>query len=351
MKSIVLATLFLALTSCTPKDINQAKTQLDSALQQRDLARQVTILNSLAQHDKQWQQQAQQAQHAQQLLHQARQQYEQGALVEAQLIAAKSKSLNNSFQIDDLLRELGTQYPLTELVNELRQLHSEASRSQLSLQAFFDLPVSDWSIVDLNKKLMLINQAIANINKHISVAFNSNSSHPAYQNVLQTAHNEVDRLHSQQYLLLKQLQQQISKSHLCKFTQFHHSASEKVRNFNERVVYSMINKKHTKLIIALHHESELLYNVKMILDSLNPRAMPMFAPYYKAYTQLLNKPRDYNDYVKAGHSALITLQTALKEKSIAKQYDVLTSRPMSLDSKYIAFAESQNKYRFLYRLY
>ena len=170
MKSIVLAILFLALTSCTPKDINQAKTQLDSALQQRDLTRQVTILNTLAQHQQQWQQQAQQAQQAEQLLHQARQQYEQGAFVEAQLTAAKSKALNNSFQIDDLLRELGTQYPLTELVNELRQLHSETSRSQLSLQAFFDLPVSDWSIVDLNKKLMLINQAIANVNKHISAA-------------------------------------------------------------------------------------------------------------------------------------------------------------------------------------
>ena len=79
----------------------------------------------------------QHAQRAEQLLHQAIQQYEQANFIDAQLTAAKSKAINNSFQIDQLLRELGARYPLTELINALVQLNDDSTRTKLSLAAFF----------------------------------------------------------------------------------------------------------------------------------------------------------------------------------------------------------------------
>ncbi|MEI5640905.1 MULTISPECIES: hypothetical protein [unclassified Pseudoalteromonas] len=351
MKPFALAALLLVVTSCTPADISQAQSQLELAIQQRDLNQQVSSLSKLAQYDQQFQQPAQQAKRAQLLLHQAEQQYDQGKFLDAQLSAAQSKALNNSFQIDQLLRELGSRYPLTELINALVQLNDEASRARLSLTSFFHDPLETWSIIDLNKKLSAINQAIAEVKKQMSAVATENRALPAYQETLQIAHDVVVRLQTQQHLLLQHVQQQISHAHLEKFTQLHQSAHDKVRNFTERVVYTMMDKKHKALIRALQHESELLFNVKMTLERVYPKALPMFAPFYDAYVQLLNRPQDYNEYVTSGHHALATLNKALSKDKLSKQYQALTRQPLPLTAKLLAFAESQNKYRFLYRPY
>ncbi len=113
----------------------------------------------------------------------------------------------------------------------------------------------------------------------------------------------------------------------------------------------MIRQDQNKLIKAMQHQSELLYNIDLMLKQAGSDRHAAFEPFYLAYIQLLNKPKDYREYVRKGEAALTLFEHAGAPHNFYQQYQTLVSEPLTLSDDLLAFARSQNESKFLYRKY
>ncbi|RRS06971.1 hypothetical protein EAG18_19505 [Pseudoalteromonas sp. J010] len=350
MKQLLPTLCFAALVACTPAEITKTEHALNHAQQQRDIEAQANALKTLSGYDSAtWQAVYEETQQAFALLLDAKTAYESADIVTAQIKAAQSKSINNSLQADNLLRALSTDYPLTELIDVLVKLHTQASQEKMTLHGFFNQPPSKWNIIEVNEKLSLINTHIQAIKKQIEAIPEDNRDKLAYQTVLAEARAQINLLGKQESVLLRNLQQQLSKRHAEQFVRLHHTVTEQLNNFEERVVASMIRQDQNKLIETMQHQSELLYNIDLMLKQTGSARHAEFEPFYLAYIQLLNKSKDYREYAQKGKAALTLLKRADVPNNLYQQYKTLASTPLTLSNDFLMFARSQHESKFLYR--
>ncbi|MCG7554039.1 hypothetical protein [Pseudoalteromonas sp. Of11M-6] len=352
MKQLFPTLCFATLVACTPVEITKTERALTQAQQQRDIEAQAQALKTLSEYDSAtWQSLYQETQNASALLLDAQIAYENADIVTAQIKAAQSKALNNSVQADTLLRTLSADYPLTELIDTLVKLHSASNRHEIALTSFFNQPPSKWNIIDVNQKLSLINAHIQAIRKQIAAIPEGKKHNAIYQTVLTVAESQIEQLGKQESLLLRNLQQQLSTIHAEQFIQLHHTVTEQLNNFEERVVASMIRQDQNKLIETMQHQSELLYNIDLMLKQTGSARHAEFELFYLAYIQLLNKSKDYREYARQGKAALALFERAGAPHNFYQQYQMLVSEPLTLSDDLLAFARSQNESKFLYRKY
>ncbi|USE70003.1 hypothetical protein CTT31_13065 [Pseudoalteromonas maricaloris] len=352
MKQLLSIIFLTALAACTPSEITKIEQELTLAQQQRNLDAQLNALKSLNEYDNnKWQALYLETLNASTLLSDAQRAYDNGNIVTAQIGAGQSKDINNSLQADTLLRALSIDYPLTELIDELVQLHTTASKNEISFTSFFNHSPSKWNTIEINQKLLAINTKIKTITEQIETLQNTQRQSQSYQAVLVEAKRQRDLLAEQEAIFLRHLQQQFSVLHQAQFAKIYQTVAEQLNNFDERVVASMIRQDQNKLIETMQHQSELLYNTDLMLKQAGSERHAEFEPFYLAYIQLLNKPKDYREYVRKGEAALTLFEHAGAPHNFYQQYQTLVSEPLILSDDLLAFARSQNESKFLYRKY
>ncbi|WP_462154046.1 hypothetical protein [Pseudoalteromonas piscicida] len=136
MKQLLPIIFLTVLAACTPSEITKIEQELTLAQQQRNLDAQLNALKSLNEYDNKWQALYLETLNASTLLSDAQRAYDNDNIVTAQIGAGQSKDINNSLQADTLLRALSIDYPLTELIDELVQLQTTASKNEISFTSF-----------------------------------------------------------------------------------------------------------------------------------------------------------------------------------------------------------------------
>ncbi|MEK0159185.1 hypothetical protein WLQ65_08545 [Pseudoalteromonas piscicida] len=352
MKQLLPIIFLTTLAACTPSEITKTEQAFTLAQQQRNLDAQLNALSSLNEYDNdKWQALYLETLNASTLLSDAQHAYDNGNIVAAQIKAGQSKGINNSLQADTLLRALSVDYPLTELIDELVQLQTTTSRNELSFAPFFNHPPSKWNTIEVNQKLLAINTKIKTINKQMEILRNSQRQTQSYQTVLTEAKRQRDLLAKQESIFLSYLQQQFSVLHQPQFAKIYQTVAEQLNNFEERVVASMIRQDQNKLIETMQHQSELLYNIDLMLKQTGSARHAEFEPFYLAYIQLLNKSKDYREYARQGKAALALFELASAPNNFYQEYQILVSEPLTLSDDLLAFARSQNESKFLYKKY